>query len=194
MKLFMLDYNDVCEDDIRAVRALFPKRFERAARFSNKGEGAGVIAAGVLLWRVLGIKDERDVLFNAEGKPYLPDGPEFSISHSGGLCVLAVSDGPIGVDIEKLDESNLIAAPASLAKEELEWIAPAPIERFHLLWTRKESIYKALGGFTDPRQIPALEERLRNGLCVNSTLLDGRALSVCCREAGGLMPESIIRL
>lgn len=193
MKLYMLDTDDVSADDIRAAKALFPKRFERAARFSNRSGASGVIAAGILLHRALGIRDESSILFTAEGKPYLANGPGFSLSHSGARCVLAISEGPVGADIEGLDESNLIAAPAALSEAELEWIAPAPLERFHLLWTRKESIYKALGGFTDPKQIPALEERLPGGLRVRSILLGGYALSVCCRDADALTPESIIR-
>ncbi len=189
----MLDISDVCEDDIRAAGALFPKRFERAARFSNRRDGYGVIAAGVLLHRVLGIKDESAVLYTAEGKPYLAEGPEFSISHSGARCVLAVSDGPIGIDIEKLDESNLVAAQAALDEEELEWISPAPLERFHLLWTRKESIYKALGGYDDPKRIPALEGKIPEGLHIWSVISEGYALSVCAGEEIGFMEPIVIK-
>ena len=194
MKLYLLETADITQEDIAAVETRFPMRCNRARRFANPADGLAVIGSSVLLFRVLGIDDENAVLFTCEGKPYLDKGPCFGLSHSAGRCVLAVSEENIGVDIEKLDKSNLIASPAALTEEELAWISPSPLERFHILWTRKESIYKAVGGFDDPKQISALEDRLQNGLRVKSILLDGYALSVCCIDEGELSPESMIRI
>lgn len=178
MKLFVLDAENVSEEDISLVRARFPRRYERAMRLVKNEDRLASIAAGALLWRVLGA-DESMIITAAEGRPYLAEGPEFSLSHSRGRCVLAVSDTRIGVDIEWMDESDLIAAGAALTEAELEWIAPDPLERFHILWTRKESIYKAVGGFEDPRDIEALDGRLPAELIIKSTVAEGFALSVC---------------
>lgn len=183
--LYSLRAGEVSEKDAELIRARFPARFARAERFTRAEDRLSVIAAGVLLHRALGIEDEGLIRINAEGRPYLPGGHDFSISHSGGVCVLAVGRERVGVDIERIDGSNLIACPASLTDEELSWIAPAPLERFHLLWTRKESIYKAIGGFSDPKEINALEGKQPEGLYVKSVLLPGFALSVCAGEDPG---------
>lgn len=185
VKLFMHDTDRVSDEDIRSVRACFPDRYSRAVRMIDSRDGLAVIAAGALMIRALGVTEESRVLKNAEGKPYIAGGPEFSISHSRGRCVLAVSRRRVGVDIERLDESNLIAAGYALTDEEREWIAASPTERFHLLWTRKESVYKAVGGFREPREIPSLDRRIPRGLYVKSVISDGYALSVCSEEEIG---------
>ena len=191
MRLLYYDAEDVTYDELRLVSRRFPLRYNRASRIVNRADRLCVIAAGVLICKVLGV-DESGLKLTPDGKPYICGGPEFSISHSGGRCVLAVGEGRIGVDIERLDESSLIAAEAALTREELCWIAPDPLTRFHLLWTRKESIFKAVGGFEDPKQIPALEGSVPSGLFVKSALLSGYALSVCStREFGVIDPISI---
>lgn len=192
MRLFMLDAQRLSEADIRLVRTGFPKRYERAARCLRTEDRLACLAAGLLLRVGLGVSEERQLRFSPAGRPWLPGGPEFSLSHSGGRCVLAVSERRVGVDLERLDESNLIAAPAALTERELAWIEPAPLERFHLLWTRKESVYKALGGFTDPKQIEVPAEQAPAGFFLKSRILDGFALSVCAEEEiGSLEPEEL---
>jgi len=47
---------------------------------------------------------EDEIFIAANGKPYLPGGPCFSISHSHGFVLLAVSDdGDVGCDVEPAD-------------------------------------------------------------------------------------------
>ena len=52
-----------------------------------------------------------DIVFakNSYGKPYLSDYPEFhfNVSHSCKYLVVLVSNQPVGVDIEKIDNPNL---------------------------------------------------------------------------------------
>ena len=46
-----------------------------------------------------------EVCFSETGKPYFPDSLiHFSISHSHDLCAIAISDHPVGVDIEIVKE------------------------------------------------------------------------------------------
>ena len=89
-------------------------------------------------------------------------------------------------DVSQVEENCRIAAdaaPDSLGPEELAWMRKAPLERFHLLWTRKESVFKALGGYAEPREIPTREEELPPGMRLRSAVLEGFALSVCADEA-----------
>ncbi|TNE55034.1 MAG: 4'-phosphopantetheinyl transferase superfamily protein [Bacteroidetes bacterium] len=78
-------------------------------------------------------------------KPYAPNEEIcFSISHSGKMVVLAISQKqPLGIDIEQrtkiqLDEFHLIMRP-----DEIETYTSE--ESFFELWTAKEAVIKALG-------------------------------------------------
>ncbi|MBL8113616.1 MAG: 4'-phosphopantetheinyl transferase superfamily protein [Acidobacteria bacterium] len=86
------------------------------------------------------------------GKPALPGGPEFNVSHSGDAVLIGVVDGiPIGVDVERVREKpNLdgIARRFFSAPEAayLESLAPeARTNAFYRLWTLKEALVKAIG-------------------------------------------------
>jgi len=92
------------------------------------------------------------------GKPRLPDHPELdvTVAHSGEHVAVALARGPrIGVDVEQIRDVDVDAlARASFARDEADALAALPDEdraaAFFGLWTRKESIVKALGvGITD---------------------------------------------
>jgi 4'-phosphopantetheinyl transferase len=89
------------------------------------------------------------------GKPYLamPGGPQFNVSHSGDLALIAVChDHAVGVDIEQtgrgLDELDAIARAYFSTAERFAYAALPAAERaraFYRGWTRKEAVAKALG-------------------------------------------------
>ncbi len=97
---------------------------------------------------------EFSLSIGGHGNPYLTDRSDvhFSISHCRSAIAVAVSDSPIGVDVEAfrsfsdglLNKSmNSSEKAAILASEE-------PQEAFASLWTRKEAVFKLLGtGITD---------------------------------------------
>ena len=60
------------------------------------------------------------ISFTDTGKPYFPDSDLFfSLSHSHGLCAVAVADRPVGVDVEVVKESyNPHLIERSLTDEE----------------------------------------------------------------------------
>ena len=80
-----------------------------------------------------------------EGKPHWPQGPHFSISHSGGIaaCALA-SDMSIGLDVERIRPLESRAVARVLTAEEL-YSAGESSERLMELWTQKEAVAKAAG-------------------------------------------------
>lgn len=85
-----------------------------------------------------------------EGKPYFPSLPDFhfSISHSKGFIAVAVSESPVGVDCERIDEIRPHALRRTFTAEEQRY-ADTP-ERFYEVWTRKEAYFKRLGtGITE---------------------------------------------
>lgn len=83
----------------------------------------------------------------AHGKPSFENLRDFhfNISHSGELQVIAVSDQPIGVDIEKLKTVNLNIANR-FCKDELDYITERDSNyRLLEIWTKKEAYLKYLG-------------------------------------------------
>jgi 4'-phosphopantetheinyl transferase len=77
------------------------------------------------------------------GKPTLPGGPGFSLTHGGDLVGLAVHDGPVGLDVERLRPLHDLAAMAAHACSPAEAVPDAAA--FFTLWTRKEALLKATG-------------------------------------------------
>lgn len=100
---------------------------------------------------------EQDILFQygTSGKPYLVGGPQFSLSHTNGLCVLAVTctNNELGVDVEwvrpLLQEQAIIQR--FLTEEERDYVLEAVCsgeDSSSLLWkvlTGKEAWIKASG-------------------------------------------------
>jgi len=125
--------------------------------------------------------------------PHRAQLPEFNISHSGRFVVCAVSPQPVGVDVEKFfppDEAMLrkVCAPGE-RRFVRENASLSPDAAFTLLWTLKESIFKARGTGLDeePSGIelsPFLSEPWAfafNGWRFQAFFRDGYAISVCER-------------
>ena len=99
--------------------------------------------------------------YGKNGKPYFADAPElcFNLSHSGNFVMLAVSDAPIGCDIERIRTADDRVARHIMTPEEFAaFCACEESERdahFTGLWTAKESYLKACGEgiLTDPAAI-----------------------------------------
>lgn len=115
------------------------------------------------------------------GKPYLDGVPFcFNLSHSGDYVVCALSDAPVGVDIEKI-------VPISL-KVMRRFFSPSilsPIEQMRL-WTRYESYGKMTGtGIPYPKgsEGPCFYKEYR--------AIDRYMISVCC-EVDGFLDHIIL--
>jgi len=71
----------------------------------------------------------------------------FNVSHSGELALIAISDSPIGVDIERIEPGFKYAdiLKHSFSELEISGIEQAADSRevFFRLWTRKEALTKA---------------------------------------------------
>lgn len=85
------------------------------------------------------------------GKPYLVSEPNlhFSLSHSANWAVCAVSDHPVGVDIERCEPGRRDVASRFFHKEEVRYLntllPSARDDAFYKLWTLKESFVKSTG-------------------------------------------------
>ena len=85
--------------------------------------------------------------YNEHGKPFLPNGPFFSISHCKAGIAVAVDEQPIGIDIESIRhaDENLIERTMNEEEQRLIRSAAQPDRMFTRLWTQKEAVVKAEG-------------------------------------------------
>lgn len=112
------------------------------------------IAAGELVRKAISKEfniDAKDIRFRTgkNGKPYVENVEvEFSISHSGDIAVCAISDKPVGIDIERIKDVNINAAKRLFTADEQNYVFEKwgfAKQRFFEVWTRKEAYVKMLG-------------------------------------------------
>ncbi len=98
----------------------------------------------------LGITNN-NILFerNKYGKPYLKNLPSFhyNISHTRNAIVLAVSDNPVGADIERIQKVKLDIAKRFFTNQEETYILNSTNQNqaFFEIWTKKEAYIKYIG-------------------------------------------------
>ncbi|MFJ2629538.1 4'-phosphopantetheinyl transferase family protein [Streptomyces sp. NPDC087532] len=85
------------------------------------------------------------------GRPTVVGGtPYFSVAYSGGLCLIALADTPVGVDMERIPLSDVVSGlAADLHPVERAELAALPDDErplaFARAWVRKEAYLKGLG-------------------------------------------------
>jgi 4'-phosphopantetheinyl transferase len=165
----------VATDDPDADEAILSRaERDRATSYLPPAARQRFVRGRAVVRQVLGIHlgmppESVPVLERAAASPrLLLPGPEFSLSRCPDLILVAVSDRPIGADVERLDAApdGAVLAPAVLLPEEAAAVGAAPREdagwAFVRAWTRREAWLKAHGiGFgADPFDNPELEQVL----------------------------------
>ncbi len=94
--------------------------------------------------------DDLTILRTENRKPYFSKYPlHFSLSHIDGISVCAISDAPVGVDIEWFDQerSFIDVSRRFFSPDEQKLIeeSQAPAFDFYSLWTKKEALAKLTG-------------------------------------------------
>ena len=146
-KLYAMDLHPFAGGLWRRDLDILPtERKERALACRKEEDSMRTACAGYLLQHALSEEGIEHPVFakNEWGKPYLADRDDihFSLSHSGTWAVCALSDAPVGVDIERPRNMDKIARLFPNAKTQ---------DDFLRLWTAKEAYLKLLGcGLTVP--------------------------------------------
>ena len=86
-------------------------------------------------------------LYNDYGAPYIEGGPYFSISHCKRGIAVAVSENPIGIDIEAIRSFSPDLMRKTMNEDEQQRITSSatPDQEFIRLWTQKEALLKLQG-------------------------------------------------
>lgn len=136
-----------------ALKQVSAQRREQALRFRH--ESGQRLSLGVYLLLMEGLKKEYGITeapvfdYTEEGKPFIASRPDihFNFSHSGTVALCAISDQPVGADVEtnRKISSSLINYTMNESEQEQINASPDPTMRFLYFWTRKEALLKLTG-------------------------------------------------
>ena len=144
--------------DARSMDVLDEAEQVRASRFRQPEDRdrfvTGRFALRSALSRRIGVPPKDVVVeIDTNHRPFCSGGPSFSLSHSGEIVLLALSNDPeldIGIDVEREDRRLAIKELAGTVCTDAEttWLranTPGASVRFLELWTAKEAALKCTG-------------------------------------------------
>ena len=132
---------------------------ERIKRFHFFRDARNALLGDVLarteICRATGLSNRQlDFAANEYGKPFLTNNPHihYNISHAGHYIACAVTDEPVGIDIELIKPIDMKIAERFFTPDEAGYIYKAQqSHRFYEIWTKKESRIKWEGkGLSKP--------------------------------------------
>lgn len=207
IKLYYMRLEGDCSDEQSlALYEMLPERRKEAVdRARNPEIAKKRLYTGAFLQYVLaketGIFTERlQYEYNEWGKPALVGSDiHFNLSHSGDYVVLAVSDQPIGIDVEHKTKNYEALAKRCFCPEEYEDIMSVDTReeqeiRFLEYWTMKEAYIKLRGegmripfrSFLIERQAEALSKISGQEIFEKTIFLDAYCISVCSEKKEAL--------
>ncbi len=203
-RLYLLVLDNTTWDEAAAARLLQPSRQADIARLKSPAARmrslCGEMLVRYLLAESLDVALEEIAIEREKGgKPYLTGRQDvhFSLSHSGNAVACAISDAPVGCDIEQVGKHRPNIARRHFTGKEQAWIEEGDRDRdrrFFAVWTGKEAYLKRIGvGLTQPlNAFDVLEER-----SITHFYRDGYAIAVCASDVvNGLClvpPEEIVK-
>lgn len=154
MQITIFDHMNECTEPevARLLNMVSPQRREQALRYKHLFGQYCCLKSYELLLQLLAstpylLHSTPIFLYNEHGKPYLENGPYFSISHCKHAIAVAVSEIPIGIDIEHIRTAKpeLVAYTMNEEEQNEIWAAESPDIAFTRLWTQKEAVLKMQG-------------------------------------------------
>lgn len=140
------------EEILRLLPLVSEERREEALRFKHQFGQFACLKSYVMLREMLealGLSHPFRFERNVHGKPYLVDYPDvhFNLSHCKNGIAVAVSDAPIGIDIESYRELSESLLRYTMNEEEHHIIKESddPVRTFTEYWTKKEAVFKLRG-------------------------------------------------
>ena len=132
------------ERETTAMLRLLPEaRRERLLRIKQPEKRREPLCAYLILrhalWEQYRWRDLPEIRLSSFGKPYFPEHPDihFNLSHTAGAVLVALSDRPVGVDIEHI---------RPVSQRTMRRLADVGTERaFFQSWVRREARTKRSG-------------------------------------------------
>lgn len=167
---------DIAPDEYAATyAALSHTRRAHVERMRVEVNRHRSLAATALAARMLGVAVSA-IETDEAGRPAIAgDGRYLSISHSGDTVAVAISDTPVGIDVERLRpvEERLVNYVCTPAERQFVLTAADDerTRRFFAVWTAKEALFKRDGGSLRAIDTLAAEKQV-------ATVLDGCFVTV----------------
>ena len=159
IRVSVFDDMDLCTDaEVERMLPMVPEpRRSDALRFKHTFGRFACLKSYLMLAELLHDEfglDEFIMEASEHGKPFLPAHPDihFNISHCLKAIAVAVSDNPVGIDVESFRKFNDGLLDKTMNPEEKAAIlsSDVPEEKFASYWTCKEAVFKMQGtGITD---------------------------------------------
>ena len=169
----------------------------RLSEIKNQEYKNSSLSALLCLHELLTVSEEAQndlsICRTSGGKPYFSSQELFfSISHAKDTVAVALSDTPVGIDIEFIDERRDILSLSRrfFAPDEHKTISESnsPTEDFFALWTKKEALAKITGeGLAAICRADKLDESYSFSL-FSLNVGDARAYISVCRKKGDITP------
>ena len=152
MKWRICNINKISKSEQQSVLSLLSESKKlRLDRVKSEAAKTRSLCAAVNLSALLkdGYRLENAVISSrADGAPFVEDCELFvSLSHSGDYVAAAVSDKPVGIDIQKIRDFDKRLIERICTERELEYVGECDTKtRFFEVWTAKEAYFKMCGG------------------------------------------------
>ena len=178
-------------------------RRQRVADVKNATVRTESIVAGALLVMALRERlgaepEDKYFIKNENGLYDVYAKIHFNITHSGDYVAVALSDEPVGIDIEHKEDKEFRISNRMFSQEDKDYIAGNQ-KNFRNVWTIKESFLKCVGiGVTAPLSsfttdyrlekvgdLPLLEEVYKNDIISRGFDLKGKKYEVITGSLGG---------
>ncbi len=189
MKYEICNINDFDEQQYAEMyRAANEERRARADRFRYEDDRRRCLCADMLARRMLADasgKAPAEIAFTIghKGKPSANVPLYFNVSHSGQYVLCAVSDKPLGVDIEQVKPFRAGLVGRYFTEEEAAYIwggdplpaaesvcDPGICERFYRVWTAKEAYVKMTGTGISTDLTAVCYDRQKHTVCGNTLI------------------------
>lgn len=155
MRVSVFDDMSLCtEQEVnRMLPLVSAQRREQALKFKFVSGRFACLKSYLMLSELTGL-DAFEFIYNQHGKPSIAGYPEihFSISHCQRAIAVAVSDSPVGIDVESFRKADDALLHRTMNEEEIRMVEASDCRErtFIELWTRKEAVFKLIGtGITD---------------------------------------------
>lgn len=135
----------------KLLRRLSQERQQHILRFRHYDDRLRSLIGSLLIQMQLGIKLKCEPMelkyqVNKFGKYELANHKlHFNISHAGQYVICAISDSPVGIDIEQKQYRDFSLFQSVWTEKEKKLFQIDSLEDFYFLWTAKESYVKWLG-------------------------------------------------
>ena len=204
-EVHLLELNKHLSQDVstKLMQMISSEKRERINQFHCIEDAERSLLGDVLVRKL--IKDKLGVAnhlikfsANEYGKPFLENAPHFhyNLSHSGKYIACAISDVPVGIDVEELKPINMRIAERFFSSGEVEYILSKPgkeqKEAFYSIWTMKEAYikYKGKGLGIPLNSFNALD--LNMGIFIHCIYHSAQAICHICSE--NIVKPSVINI